>query len=572
MKYLTLFYLLLATSVATAAEVVELRSKDGVSRQVLADSVSKDNLILEGVQFKGRFDEDSGIFYSDHYEKRKNTLLGKEKNYPLDRPTKGAWTANWEISSSTAGSTRLGGNARLEVAENKSIVVNSQPTHSEAYLSSFSEHSNKKTSETRVGKVLSVVPLMGSREAYGVVYGENMSLDRSVLLFEGQLLTPGEVELMINDRLVSKTAVEPGALSVYGIPTTTGSNSVRVLLRQKDGSLQEFTSNLIYAPTLLPEGENQKELQLAVDKSGKPIAYASYKKGISSSLTSGLSIGSVSGRSFLAGEVLKATPIGVLSFRTQSQDFKGKSLAVISLSNNFSSVSVGTQGGRKIASFNIGSNGVSVYGQKSLDSKESIIQASYSVPISKDLRTSFIVQKAQDMMGESSTYAGIGLSLQTMAGFSQIGFNRQLGSENFNLNFNNQSGLSAFATVDNYLVQKTADTDKFSYTVSTDNFGEKNNYFVRLAGSISGIGGTVMGASKPSSLQSASVVMKSSSPNPKYAIGGRLVDSSVIADVPLRFESQLSQDPATVPMDNDDAEFNKTITPAFAGTYVVDFK
>ncbi len=136
------------------------------------------------------------------------------------------------------------------------------------------------------------------------------------------LSDPAEVEVWVNNVMVKKMILEPGTHDIRGFPFATGSNFVRIEIRDFAGNSETLEFTYIYEPTLMAKGISQYSYNLGfpakVAKQSitydteRPSFAMDYKRGITDNFTFDLYGHLFTKRGIAGTEALFALPFGNL--------------------------------------------------------------------------------------------------------------------------------------------------------------------------------------------------------------------------------------------------------------------
>ncbi|MEQ1661076.1 MAG: fimbria/pilus outer membrane usher protein [Thiobacillus sp.] len=110
----------------------------------------------------------------------------------------------------------------------------------------------------------------------------------------GSAVLPSVAEVYLNDNLLLRQPVPPGQFSVTDIPTISGAGEITVVVRDLLGREQILTQPFFSSPILLAEGLADFSFEIGVERDnfgtasadyGKPLAVATYRRGLSDQFT-----------------------------------------------------------------------------------------------------------------------------------------------------------------------------------------------------------------------------------------------------------------------------------------------
>jgi outer membrane usher protein len=104
-----------------------------------------------------------------------------------------------------------------------------------------------------------------------------------------------EVDVWVNDVLVKSMILEPGAHDIRGFPFATGSNNVRIEIKDFSGKTETLQFSYIYEPTLLSKGKSNFVFNAGFPSTiarneyeyniRDPYLLATYKRGLTNKIT-----------------------------------------------------------------------------------------------------------------------------------------------------------------------------------------------------------------------------------------------------------------------------------------------
>ena len=133
----------------------------------------------------------------------------------------------------------------------------------------------------------------------GVQYGTNFATQPGFITFptvfaNGQAALPSTVDVFVNNALVAQRPVPPGPFSITNIPTVSGSGNVQLVVRDLLGREQVISQPFYSTAQLLAPGLAQYSIEAGFERNdfgiesanyGKPIASATYRRGMTPTLT-----------------------------------------------------------------------------------------------------------------------------------------------------------------------------------------------------------------------------------------------------------------------------------------------
>lgn len=133
----------------------------------------------------------------------------------------------------------------------------------------------------------------------GVQWGRNFALrpdllTTPLLALGGDAVLPSTVTLFVNNQRVSSTSVPPGPFVIDRVPVVTGAGDVRLVVQDALGNEQIVTQPFYSGADLLAPGLTQYAVDIGSIREnyglssfqyGAPLASASYRQGLTDSLT-----------------------------------------------------------------------------------------------------------------------------------------------------------------------------------------------------------------------------------------------------------------------------------------------
>jgi outer membrane usher protein len=143
--------------------------------------------------------------------------------------------------------------------------------------------------------------LGGSLVLGGITVGRDYSVDpyfaRSPTLdLLGTVSTPSTVDVLVDGRLVSTQALPPGPFRLDGIPTTSGANNTRLVIRDAFGGVREVSESYYLSTGALARGLEDYQVSAGLERRslgvkswsyGTPVVMARYRRGLTNALTVG---------------------------------------------------------------------------------------------------------------------------------------------------------------------------------------------------------------------------------------------------------------------------------------------
>lgn len=133
----------------------------------------------------------------------------------------------------------------------------------------------------------------------GVQYGTNFAIRPDFITaampsVSGKALLPSTVDVYVNNALRSRQSVNAGPFSIQNLPVITGAGEVQVVVKDLLGREQLISQPFFASPSLLREGlvedsyefgRQRQNFGLKSNDYSDPFATATYRKGLSNSLT-----------------------------------------------------------------------------------------------------------------------------------------------------------------------------------------------------------------------------------------------------------------------------------------------
>jgi outer membrane usher protein len=132
------------------------------------------------------------------------------------------------------------------------------------------------------------------------------------LALAGTVLTPSTVEVYVNNRLVSRDQVSPGAYKVTNLPIISGSNNTRVVVRDAFGREQQSAAPYYLATTALARGLHEYDYGIGSPRVavaggnwsyGSLAGFAHHRYGFTDRVTAGF-VAEGSAATFMGGPTL----------------------------------------------------------------------------------------------------------------------------------------------------------------------------------------------------------------------------------------------------------------------------
>ncbi len=165
---------------------------------------------------------------------------------------------NWNRATGADGSIEAGVSVGPALAQN---TMSWNPGHGFIRgLTSIILDQRERLRRWTIGDSLVPVRSLGSGMLIGGVrvareYGLNpYFVQFPTLGLSGTTLTPSTVEVYVNDRLVSRSQVAPGAFTIANVPMPNGSNDTRVVVRDAFGREQQMAAAYYMSTTALARG------------------------------------------------------------------------------------------------------------------------------------------------------------------------------------------------------------------------------------------------------------------------------------------------------------------------------
>ncbi len=144
--------------------------------------------------------------------------------------------------------------------------------------------------------------------------------------YEFYLTDPAEVEVWVNDAMVSRMYLDAGTHDIRGYPFISGNNKVKILTKDFAGRKEAFEFSSLYETSLLAKGLFRYSCNVGFPSSNtdrgyiynvdKPFASLVYQGGVSKTLTLAAYTQAFSTQGILGCELLRATPLGPVALNT----------------------------------------------------------------------------------------------------------------------------------------------------------------------------------------------------------------------------------------------------------------
>ena len=132
-----------------------------------------------------------------------------------------------------------------------------------------------------------------------------------------------DVHVMVNDREVRRLQLPPGEYDLRDLPLTSGTNNVKLKIKDEFGKAEEVDFSILFNRTLLNPGISEWSLTGGIKTDtgllspvyddGMPLLSATYRRGLSEVLTASLSAQGTVDTGLVGANSLVQTPIGLLS-------------------------------------------------------------------------------------------------------------------------------------------------------------------------------------------------------------------------------------------------------------------
>ena len=167
------------------------------------------------------------------------------------------------------------------------------------------------------------MPVLFGGIQYGTNFGTQPGFVRTptALTAGGQATLPSTVDVFVNNALVSRQSVPPGPFSISNIPIVSGTGEARLVVRDLLGREQIITQPFYGTATLLKQGLTEYSYELGVQRQnfgvasndyGKGLASATYRRGLTETLTSEVHAEASAGTAALGSSgVVRLGQIGV---------------------------------------------------------------------------------------------------------------------------------------------------------------------------------------------------------------------------------------------------------------------
>jgi len=126
----------------------------------------------------------------------------------------------------------------------------------------------------------------------GVQFGTNKAIVNNTKRFNYELIitSKSKVEIYDNNRLIQKFSLDTGIYNLKDLPLLYTSNNIKIIVTDSFGKQREILVPFLFSRNILKEKTDEFQISLGKDKnSGQRVLTGYYKRGITKSLTTGLS-------------------------------------------------------------------------------------------------------------------------------------------------------------------------------------------------------------------------------------------------------------------------------------------
>lgn len=571
--------------------ILDLVYADGVRVPTTGTLISETEFDDGQVRHAGLFDEDKGEFLIQSYGLRSLQAINYRSMSAVQAPTENTWSLGlgYRLVKSPADGEPLAhqfnGGLRYQLPKAssregyESLVFQSEPGFSQAYWSRFDNKtpyaqadSFKKFSELRAGQLFVQPQGLSARSVYGFQYSENTQPADNFLLFEGQLYEPSEVQVLINDRIRYSSIGQPGTLSLYNVPLDNGANQVRVLLRQRDGTLREFASQFFASPRLLPEHAHDWNVHGGVNAdSGRAEGFAAYGVAMNAGWTMRSALG-VAEELTASHTQTYAFSKGLLSFDWQRKTDLRPARTDVSWSNANGLLGLTSLGGNYTAVLTGRWLSTSFSVRKGLNDNYMSTQLSYSLPVANNVFANFFCSVSRDVLNQDTRFCGLSATLVMNRNGGQVTYSKSAGD------VNGDAVQGSF---------QLKDSSAYSFIGSQQITAGRANWVVQGVDTLvagDSLGGATVGAEATWVGQGMNVLGRGRGYEPEKAtlavqskgdplpyLNSVEMSGRVATRVPLNVPHRVSLDPESVPMDVDLETFTREVNFQLPGVYVIPF-
>lgn len=592
--------------------IAEVVFADDVKEQRVGTLVDGEYLVSDNDTFHGQWNEAESQFVTKEYASTSQEHnINKRTRFAFEAPTENAWSLGLGYrgfkapsSAANAGLDRISQQvtvksqyqlAPLDSQTTQRLVLQREIGFTQVYWQTHSLHTQTQDSDsdccevdtlhnglhkpdnlqqTRIGQLFLQPKDKAAREFLGIQSSKNLKPAENFLFFQGRLYTPAQISVLVNEQLRYSNVVNPGQIDLYNVPLEAGVNNVRVLVRQLDGSLREFSSTLNTQAMLLPVGESESDYSAGYNPNTRKLeTHASYGQALSEGHTLRGSV-SLDQQAQVQGETAHAVPWGLTYAKARFNEDSDRSRFELGTrtSKHFVGAEYNKQGWA--GWFNGRFDRLSVNLKKALKDDFALAQISWTQPIFKKALTSASCSFLRSSQGVIQRYCGVSLNFLMLDNLSSsLSVSRSTGV---------QKGVSVQGAIQgtdasmNFLSSPNVDSisgrvplGPFEGSASTDSLGGAS---VSLDATIAGQGSHWLGYGKKSNLESATLASHNRVNGSKVFYNGQVLPAGLATDVPLDVKHSISLDPESVPMDVDLESFTLQTKPRIPGVYVMKFK
>jgi outer membrane usher protein len=240
------------------------------------------------------------------------------------------YSATWDQTAGTSGYGDAGVSLRGNISFSSNFSVDADGKIVRG-LSTFTLDRPHARQRLQIGDTVPQATAIGSSPIMlGVSFGRDYSLDPYYYhypspSFHGTVTAPSDVDVYVNNVLVRRLKIGPGAYQLDRLPLTSGIGDVRIVLRDPFGRLSEINSGVYLATGLLNKGEQDYQYVAGAirdDSSGSPVygdiaGVAMHRIGVTDWLTVGASAEAgriVADKSFGASQLIADQTADVVAF------------------------------------------------------------------------------------------------------------------------------------------------------------------------------------------------------------------------------------------------------------------
>ncbi|MDX1668343.1 MAG: hypothetical protein R3194_02900 [Limnobacter sp.] len=593
--------------------IAEVIYADEVVEQRVGTLVDGKYLVSDADTFHGQWHEAESKFVTKEYANTNREIeINKRESMAFTPPTENAWAVglgyrgfkrpnNSAVNSSDDVSHQLTVNSQYQLVPqtqgkaSERLIVQKELGYSQVYWQSHELLTSEPETEDeccqseslfkgasrpdqmrqfRIGQLFLQPKDKAARELFGFQKSRNLKPADNFLFFQGQLYTPAQISVLVNEQLRYSNVVNPGQIDLYNVPLDAGVNNVRVLVRQLDGSLREFSSTLNTQAMLLPQGQSISDYSGGYNPDTRKLeAHGSYGTALSEDHTVKGAL-SLDQQAQLQLETAHSVPWGIVYTKGRKNE-----------NSNFNRFEVGTRGANYSVSADHTPLGwatsvtgrydrLSVNLKKAVSDEFALAQISWTQTAFNKAITSASCSFLRSNSGSIQRYCGVSLNFLMLDNLpTSLSVTRSTGVQK---GLTLQGALPGIDSNVNFLSSPSLDSisgrfplGPFEGYASTDSLG---GTALSLDATIGGQGAAILGYGKRTNTESATMVADVFQSGPKVFYNSKPLPAGLAADVPLDVRHRLSLDPESVPMDVDLESFTIEEKPRLPGVYIMKFQ